>query len=283
MKILEEKLDHLAAHGIVPYIATSEQYLKHLNTDIFKGREVVKLLERDEDIDFHNAYIFSNYLGFQGTDVLMPNWVYIDFIMLQTAVIGFAIERDKAPKTLVDSFDMRHDIKTENLDYLPISGQTAGAGIDKETLMGFSLFSLRRLLGDYPVSEIGLLTKIIGLYAHDAHKYKQFIGISQYDNPAIKIHARFGEKMYIQTPMVPLHPMAEQTMIYNVQVSWDEQRLFAKRTEPEDYDVLMRHDDKAFKTEMTERIKAGEKFYIAPPYQVKKEDEIFLPIHVEAK
>ena len=281
MSDIHAQLQHFKKQGFVPYIATSEAYLDSIDTSIFGGTEIVKLLEREEDKDFHRAYVFSNFLGFGGTGVEMPGWVYIDCVLLQTAVIGFAIKKEDAPKELLAKFAAHKDINIDNLDYIPVSGQTAGLGVNGETLMGFSLFSLRHLLPDLHLPRLGLVTKAIGFYAQRADRYKEFIGISQYDNRALKIHGRFGEKMYIKTPMVPLHPMADMTMIYSMKIDLNDERIFGEAEENAPRDFLLRNDDKAMKQEMAQRIKGGEKFYITPPFQIEQDGVIHLPIKVE--
>lgn len=283
MKTVQGEIERLAEYGIVPYIATSDLYLNNIDTSICGGHEVVKLLERDEDVHFHRAYVFSNFLGFGGTDVEMPFWVYIDFAVLQTLIIGFAIERDKAPSALLEQFAQRPDIDLKKLSHLPISGQTAGLGVDSETLMGVSLFSIRRFLPDIDLEGLGTLTKAIGLHIQRAQDKQRFIGISQYSNAALKIHGRFGDKMYIKTPMVPLHPMADMTLIYSMKIELDDARIFADYNDfqPE-YDFMLRSNDLTVKQDMSKRISAGEKFYIAPPFQIFEDEAIHLPIKVES-
>lgn len=277
---LKQKVSDLKKQGIVPYIATSENYIDCLNTDLLGDDVVVRFLENEDHTEFHKAYIFTNFLGFRGSDVEMPNWVYIDFILLQTAVIGFAISKEHAPKTLLENISIRPDIDLNQIDYIPISGMTTGTAINKSTLMGFSLFSLRTLLPELDLPGLGTLTKAIGLSAQKASEYEEFTGISQYDNPALKIHGLFGPKMYIKTPMVPLHPMADMTMIYSMHIDLDEKRLFEK-TEEAAYDFLLRADDKDKKQEMASAIAQGHKFYIAPPFQIQHNGVIHLPIKEE--
>lgn len=283
MKTVKSEIERLAGYGIVPYVATSDMYLKHIDTSICGGREVIKLLEREEDVDFHRAYVFSNFLGFGGTDVEMPFWVYIDFAVLQTAIIGFAIEKDKAPELLLEQLAQRPDIDLKNLTHIPISGQTAGLGIGGDVMMGVSLFSIRRFLPDLDLEGLGTLTKALGLHVQQAETHEAFIGISQYNNAALKIHGRFGEKMYIQTPMVPLHPMKDMTLIYKMKVDLDDARIFADHKDTDlDYDIFLRSNDLDAKTGIAKRMASGEKFYIAKPFQIFEDDAIHLPIKIES-
>lgn len=283
MKTLKQHIEDAQELGLIPYIATSENYAAHLDTSLFGDNVMFKLMERPEDKKFHQAYVFANFLGFGGTGVEMPGWVYLDCVLMQTAVVGFAVHKDQLPDMIVEKFRAHPTIYFDDLDYVPISGQTAGLGIDRQTLVGFSLFSLRKYFTGRQFPALGLLTKAAGLYTQKAEDRKKFIGISQYNNPALKIHGRFCEKMYIQTPMVPLHPLTDLTMIYAMEIEFDDTRLFAPSAKDDDtdYDFLLKADDMSAKQEIEKNIAEGQKYIIAPPFQIRKDGGIYLPIKVE--
>ena len=281
--VMKTWLKDILDRGFVPYVATSANYLPHLDLSIFEGREIVRVLEDPAHTDFHEAYLVSNSLGFGNPDLKMPNWVYIDCVLMQSAVIGFALPIEKAPAPLVDFYEKDPWVNVDKLDYIPISGQIAGLGIDGQSLIGFSLFSLRRQLNDDTMPNLAIATKLAALHVYKAQQREKFLGIAQYNNKALVTHALFGEKLYIARAIMPLHPLRHMTFIYRVDIDLDEDRIFKKNAPAEEYDFLLRSDDEAMKVERQNRIQGGEKFRIARPVHITKEDGIYLPIIVEGK
>jgi hypothetical protein len=108
------------------------------------------------------------------------------------------------------------------------------------------------------------------------------IGVAQYDNKALLTHALFGEKTWISTAIMPLHTLRDMSFTYAMQVVFDE-AVITGRKEPAQQkpDFYLRADDKKRKTEIQSAINAGEKFHIAWPIHVKKEDGLYLPICTE--
>lgn len=270
--------DMMDAH-LVPYVATSEQLLPHLDLSLFKGHEVVKLLENPDEANFHEAYLVSNSLAFGNPELKMPNWVYIDCVLMQSAVVGFAIPVKHAPDALIEHYERDPYVDVDKLDYIPVSGQIAALGIDAQSLVGFSLFSLRRQLANPSLSNLAVATKYAAMSVYRAPERKKFLGISQYDNAALKIHARFSDKMYIDRTTMPLHPLRDMSFTYSMKVDLDEERIFAPTDKDNtQYDFLLRADDLQRKREMQALIEQGHKFYITQPIQIKKDDGIYLPI-----
>ncbi|PZO83863.1 MAG: hypothetical protein DI626_08720 [Micavibrio aeruginosavorus] len=268
--------------GLVPYVATSEYLLPSFNLDIFCGYEVVKLMEDPSLRDFHEAYLVSNSLAFGNPNLKMPNWVYIDCGLMQTAIIGFAVPVDKAPDSLIEHYERDPYVDVDKLDYIPVSGQIASLGMDGKTLIGFSLFSLRRQLGNMAVSKLAARTKYAALHAYRAEEKESFLGISQYNNNALKIHALFGEKMYIDRTMVPLHPLHDMSFTYRMKVKLDPERVFNEEAqENARYSFLLKADDRAKKENIQKQIGEGKKFHILSPVHVKQEDGLYLPIAIE--
>lgn len=268
--------------GLVPYVATSETLLPALDFSIFGGREIVRVLEDPAHRNFHEAYLVSNSLAFGNPDLKMPNWVYIDCVLMQTAVVGFALPIDKAPDTLIDFYDKDPWVDVETLDYIPVSGQIAALGVDGRTLIGFSLFSLRRQLRDIPVRKIADKTKYAAFSVYKAETREKFIGMSQYDNRALYTHTLFGKKMYIEQTTAPLHPLRDMSFTYSMKIELDEERIFSDiRSRDQPYDFLLRSDDRATKLDMQDRIKRGERFIISDPVHIRKEDGLYLPIQIE--
>lgn len=271
-------IDELYALGYVPYVATSKYLLPHLNLEQFSGREHVILMEDPSYRSFHEAYLVSNSLAFGNPNLKMPNWVYIDCVLMQSAVVGFAIPVSKAPDALLEHYENDPYVDLKELDFIPVSGQIASLGMDGQTLVGFSLFSLNRQLGDLRVSQLAIRTKFAALGVYRAEEKEAFLGISQYDNAALKIHARFGEKMYIDRTTAPLHPLKDMSFIYRMKITLDEDRVFNTEEDNQEYDFLLKSDDLARKEKMQTEINAGANFHIAPPVHIQKGNDLFLPI-----
>ena len=270
---------------LVPYIATSEMILPHLDLSIFGGHEVVKLLEDPKSRNFHEAYLVSNSFGFGNPDLKMANWVYIDCVLMQTAVVGFAVKVEDAPDSLRYFYEDDPYVDLETLDYIPISGQIAGLGMDGQTLTGFSLFSLRRQLPHLNLPKLGTMTKYAALHVYKGEEKGKLIGLTQYDNRALKTHAIFGPKMYIERTIMPLHPLREMSFTYSMQIEFNEEKIFGDMENVECADpieFLLKADDTVQKQELQARIDAGERFYVAPPIHIHREDGLYLPIAKES-
>jgi len=262
--------------GFVPYVATTEVYLPHLDFSFLGSGASVRILERAEDRPFHNAYLLANSLAFGSPSLKMPNWVYIDCVLMQSAVVGFALPLDRVPDKLKKFFEDDPAIDFKSLDLIPVSGQIAGLGIDGQTLVGFSLFSLRRYFQPEKFPELSLPTKYAALHVYKADQRKEFFGISQYDNAALRTHSLFGKQMIIAQPMMPLHPLGHMSFVYRMNVEFD-----LPVAAEQSYDFLMRADDETQKQNIQARMAKGEKFIIRQPVHIKKDQALYLPIAVE--
>jgi hypothetical protein len=270
--------------GLVPYVATSETYLDYLDLSLFGSNAIVRVLENPDHRNFHEAYLVSNSLAFGNPDLKMQNWVYIDCVLMQTAVVGFAVPVAQAPAPLIDFYERDPWVDVDKLDYIPVSGQIASLGIDRQTLVGFSLFSLRRQIEHMNVHKLAHKTKYAALWVYRAEELNKFTGISQYDNKALLTHTLFGKKMYIDQVMAPLHPLRDMSFTYSMKVELDEERILGGASqEVGDYDFLLNALDFQKKTEMQRRLREGERFYIMDPVHIRKDDGLYLPIKAERK
>ena len=232
-------------------------------------------MENPKHTAFHVAYLLSNALGFRSPDLKMPHWVLIDCALMQTAIVGFMRKCTDLPDNFLNHYRKDPSIDFDRLDYIPVSGQIASPTADRKSLNGFSLFSLGSML-EAP-KNLGLYTKALALEVYRAASYEWLCGITQYDNPAIKIHGRFSSLMEIVQPIVSLHPKRNMTFTYRMTVNYDPHRLGVPlgNIEPS---FWLEANDAEGKLEMQKGIANGKRFFIAPPFSLTRNGKIYLPI-----
>jgi len=261
--------------GLRPYVATARHQLPALDMAAAGPDPLVVTLEDNAARPFHRAYNVANALAFGARDLTMPGWVYIDCVLMQTAVVGFAAPKGMLPKSLLMEFSP----EAEALDWLPISGQTASPAIDGKTLVGFSLFSLRSYWPELPA--LGLATKAMALEVYKARGFDRFIGITQYDNPALAMHGRFGKSVEVVSARVPLHAQGDISLVYGMAVDFDPSALDAAPISEKTPDFWVDASDAASITRLEEGIAAGKRYFILPPFQVRQGQSVKLPISEE--
>ena len=273
----KSNLEILAAAGLTPYIAASRMVLPALDQSVIGRAGHVYLLEREEDRSFHEAFRLANALGFTSTAMKMPDWVLVDCVLMQTAIVGFAVSKKRAPKDLISAFEDDPSFDLADLDYLPVSGQIAGLSIDGQSLVGFSLFSLRRYLPHVPA--LGVITKALALQVYRGQG-RRFIGLAFWDNKVLSMQGRFGRPMRVESTTVPIYPARVHAMTYSMVIDFDPDEMHERET-PGDFDFLLRADDETKKHEMSRRQAEGANYIIVPPYQIEKNGMIELPIRIE--
>jgi len=262
------------AAGFLPYVITSRRFIPHLDVAILDPEVRYFLLERSEDRHFIEAYLLSNALCFGDVKYRLPHWVFIDCGLMQTAVIGFMKPIDMVPENLLTYYRNAASISFADLDYIPISGQILSPTLADE-VVGISLFSLAR---HFPfVRGVGLATKALALIVCRASSYSRFLGIAQYDNPSLGIHGRMSRQMQIYQPILPLHPGADMTFIYEMKIDFDPFDLDSVMSDTE-HDYLIESKDLAAKLRLKTLIDGGARIAIKPPFQVRSGGEISIPI-----
>jgi hypothetical protein len=203
----------------------------------------------------------------------------IDCALMQSAIVGFTRAKKDIPDALLEHYEADPRIDLTKLERIPVSGQIASPATGKGTFIGISLFSLGRQIADEQY--LGLYTKALALEVYRARQDGLFLGISQYDNPALKIHGRFSSRMEIEQAMVPLHPKKEMTLVYKMKIDYDPYDLDARPTAVSPTFWLNARDSET-KREIQRGLREGKRYQIAPPFAVQRDGEIFLPI-VEEK
>ena len=265
----------LEKKGFTPYIATSRKLLPFLNTAPF-GKEIkTYLMDEPDDTPFLEAYLLSNSLSFGGINMKMPNWVYIDFVLMQTAVAGFSLPVGSVRKDLLDEYKKDASINFDALTQIPISGQTSGINFDKKTLSGVSLFSMGKRIGY--AGKLAVYTRTLAFEIYRARSFEAYYGVTQYDNPALRVHGRFTKEMEISQPIVLLHTHKEMAFSYKVQLDYDPADPIKEHPEIKPT-FWLNATDTAKKSAMAEGIKQGKRYIIVPPFSVQKDGGILLPI-----
>jgi hypothetical protein len=264
-------LTALLEFGCKPYIATSAHLVSSFNLEPF-GTTLQPHFDSPQETMFHLAYIRSNTIAFDA-DLSMPHWVYIDYVLLQTAAVGFMLPKYRLPRDLIARFEKDPLLKLEQLEYLPISGQTAGLAVDGKTWTGVSLFSLAKYLPELKSLGIAVHTRALALAAYKA---RYFVGITQYDNPAVAIHGKTTRELFIKQPAVWIHPRTHMTFIYEQEIDYSLDTLKDRDAEP--YTFLLRADDLEHKELISQGIARGIRYKIVPPFRIIKGDKVFLPI-----
>jgi len=198
---------------------------------------------------------------------------------MQTAVVGFLAQKSKVPKSLLDEFKAEADIDLDALEWIPVSGQIASPAMDGNTLVGFSLFSLRSYWPELPA--LGLATKALALQVYGAGQRDKFLGITQYDNPALSMHGRFGPRLEIISPRVPLHAQGNNTLVYGMKIDFDPHTLHEKPAVVAEPDFWLETGDGAGIDQMVAGIASGSRYFILPPFQVRDGQKLKLPIAEE--
>lgn len=264
-------LQQLLDFGCKPYICTSRHITPAFEMRPF-GADLVPFFDGPEETQFHLAYIRSNSIAFDA-DLGMPHWVYIDYVLLQTAAVGLMLPKTHFPKDLLVKFEADCLLDLSRLDYLPISGQTAGLAADGKTWTGVSLFSLAKYIPGLKSLGVATHTRALALRTYRA---RTFVGITQYDNPAVAIHGKTTQALFIKQPMVWIHPRTHMTFIYEQEIDFTLDGL--RGQEPMAYSFLLRADDIEAKERISLGLAQGHRYQIVAPFRIVQNGAVFLPI-----
>ncbi len=188
---------------LTPYVLTTSQNLPLLHQlDAFP--DILTLLVDDPTSKpFADLLNYTNQLAFGGdTNMGMPLWVMLDCGILSSAIIGFATSREQLPSSILEKLnvpDTYHDL-------IPISEYCACPTLTPHQVSGFSLQS------QVPHLNLGLRTKALAMLLYGATSQ---IGVTQLDNPAIRVHSKLGPlKLLIHRPVVHTH--AHKSFVYEL-------------------------------------------------------------------
>ena len=194
--------------ALVPYVLTFGRNGSRLNLDLDLGddTEIEVLRVEDEDnAEFCQMLNLSNQAAFGGPHSMgMPLWVMLDCAIMPCGMAGFMIDSNDVPDALWRDWELDDDYD----GWVPVSEYSAALTVEPGCVSGFSLHA--RVNGQ----GIATRTKALALALLDA---KAQIGVTQFDNPAIRVHAKFGPmELLVHRPAIHTH--AENSFIYRLQL-----------------------------------------------------------------
>lgn len=190
--------------ALVPYVLTFGRNAGHLHLDLDLNDEIEVLhVEDEENAEFCKLLNKSNQLAFGGPrNMGMPLWVMLDCAILPAAMTGFMLSEDDTPDDLWELLEIEEDYE----GWVPVSEYCAALTVEPGCVSGFSLHSHIANQG------IATRTKALALAVLDA---KAQVGVTQFSNPSIRVHARFGPmEILLHRPSVHTHP--DDSFVYRL-------------------------------------------------------------------
>ncbi len=247
--------------ALTPYVLTMGSNVPHLHLDLDVGKPIELLRVEDErNAEFCSILNRGNQAAFGGPDDMgMPLWVMLDCAILPSAMIGYMLPREMVSAEIIDRLDVDDDYD----GYIPISEYCACPTVEPDTFSGFSLHS------HVPGRGIATRTKALGLAVLGA---KHQVGVTQFDNPAIRVHVRFGPlEVRIHRPIVHTHP--EDSFVYRMDVPPLDDLVQMVRGEsefgtgerPPGQRWTFLHDDEVAHGRLREHLQDGGRAWVIPP------------------
>ena len=269
-------MDHLVA-----FVVTTRVNHAHLRLDAEAlGMPLVVMnIEDARHKPFVCALNETNQSAFGGANMGMPRWVMLDCGILPSAIVGFALPREVATPDLLKT--LKIDPATYDYPLVPVTEYCATPTVEPGCVSGFSLQS--------QVTGRGLATrtKALALWVYRATSQ---VGVTQYDNPAIRVHARFGP-LALMLHQPSIHTHATKSFVYRVALPPHEELLhMAQGTRqaassndgsPLSVDWRFRYDRAADSARLFELIEQGMTPMIVPPGWYQDEDGPYLELHLQ--
>lgn len=192
----------LVERGFVPFAFGAADNLAHLDPTPL-GLPLRMLAAEDPALaDLHRTLNRLNGLAYGAADLAMPLWVQLDCGLLPSAFVGFALPERALPPALRDQLDPHGGPDA----LVPVSEAIAVPTLVPGRVVSFSLAAL--------VPGLGFATKLLALAAH---RCREAIGVAQYDNPSLRLHARFGRLELVQARAIG-HRYPDRTFVYRLRV-----------------------------------------------------------------
>jgi hypothetical protein len=248
--------DHLQ-----PYVLTMADNVDRLNLDLEMNSEIEVLRIEDEaNAEFCSILNRGNQAAFGGpSDMGMPLWVMLDCAILPSAMTGYMLPKERVSAEILDRLEVDDDYE----GFVPISEYCACPTVEPNTVSGFSLHS------HIPGQGIATRTKALGLLVMGARRQ---IGVTQFENPAIRVHVRFGAmEVKIHRPIVHTH--SDDSFVYSLDLPSDDEMLAIVRGESEfgagdradGQRWTFLHDDELAHGRLREHLQEGGRAWVVPP------------------
>lgn len=207
--------------NLKPYVLTVGTNIPMLDVDVELDEPIqVMRIEDERHAEFCSILNRGNQAAFGGPkDMGMPLWVMLDCAILPSAMVGFMLPKEVVSPEIIDRLDVDEDYD----GFVPISEYCACPTVEPNTVSGFSLHS------HVPGQGIATRTKALGLAVLGARRQ---VGVTQFDNPAIRVHVRFGPmEVKIHRPIVHTHP--DDSFVYSLDLPEQDTLLEIARGESE--------------------------------------------------
>lgn len=191
----------LCADGFVPFAFGAADNLAHLRPTPLGAP--LRLLPADGPaaLSFHQQLSALNAAAFGGMG--MPAWVQLDLGALPSAFIGWALPGHRLPPELALRLGASPD------DLVPVAETLAVPTLVPGRVMSCSMASV------WPGRHLGLAAKLLGLAALGA---TEALGVTQYDNPALRSHTRLGDLEVVE-PTLAFHSRPDVSFLYRLRIT----------------------------------------------------------------
>lgn len=254
------KDDVIASH-LTPFVLTTASNVEHLNLDLELGNDLeVVLIDDQANEDFAHILNRGNQNAFGGPqDMGMPLWVLLDCAILPSAVTGYMLPRDVVGDEVIEKLDVPDDYD----GFVPVSEYCACPTLREQEVCGFSLHS--HLVG----RGIATRTKALGLSVYGARRQ---IGVTQFSNPAIRVHVRFGPlEVLIHRPSAHTH--SEDSFVYGLDLPPIAKMVemargddeFGAGERPEGLKWIFEPDNELLHGRLHEHLADGGRAWVIPP------------------
>lgn len=191
----------LVAKGFVPFAFGASTNLRRLDPAPFGHALTMIDAEDPANLPFHDLMLRLNQHAYGGLG--MPAWVQLDCALLPSAFVGWALPGHALPE------ELRASLAAPSDDTLvPVAEALAVPKATPEHWVTWSLCSVMR------GHDLGFRAKLLALAAF---RCTRATGIVQLDNPALRIHTRFGPLRLLST-WVPYHTRPEMTALYRLEL-----------------------------------------------------------------
>jgi len=259
-----------------PFLVATPTNVEHLDRAPFgltiPGGNIVDPTRLDAK-PFLDRLTALDGLTFGPEGMPMPRWIFYSGAEIPGAIFGFGFRAEHLPPDARER--MAPDDEPGAL--VPMSMYIAVPALPPHRWFGHNLASISPVFPDLNLHGLASITKAVALKTFRCH---QQLGATQWDSPALHIHARFG-MLELLTAWTPAHSYPT-TLTYRVDIN--DQVLHAALGDPgvelprraTDFEIEI--EDETGQRELQRRIEAGERFVITDRPRLDPGGSVFVPI-----